>query len=455
MTTWTRRLLDPASAGQKKHSNRGCRALQRTRSLETPWYDSGVPDRTLGIILGGGRGARLFPLTEERSKPAVPFGGKYRLVDVPISNCLNGGIRRVFVLTQFNSASLHNHVMRTYRFDSFGRSFVDILAAEQTPRRTDWYQGTADAVRRNLRHLMNRPGVERALILSGDQLYRMNLRELVSEHVETGAEVTVAVTPVAREETSRYGILQLGNDGSVRRFVEKPKGDELEGLETRDGFLGSMGIYLFDRGVLEQALNDSDANDFGHGILPELVGKRRLFAYVFRGYFEDVGTIRTFYGANLDLTDPLPRFSFYEPLAPIYTHPRFLPGSKIDDCRIVRSLVTEGCILNQCQIHHSVVGIRSRIERGATVRDTVVMGADFYQFPHEIEADHAAGRPPIGIGPGAVIEGAIVDKNARIGRDVQIVDRDGREAFDGDGYFIRDGIVVVPKDVVIPDGTRI
>ena len=414
-----------------------------------------MPEKTLGLILGGGRGERLFPLTRERPKPAVPFGGKHRLVDVPISNCINAGIRRIFVLTQFNSASLHNHISRTYRFDSFGRSFVDILAAEQTLESKAWYQGTADAVRQNLRHIVSRPGIDRALILSGDQLYRMDFREVVEQHKHTRAEVTVAVTPVPRQDTSRYGILQVDESHSVTRFVEKPGEDALEGLESGGGFLGSMGIYLFERDLLEAILTENQEDDFGHGILPALVGRRLLFAYLFTGYFEDVGTIRSFYAANLELTDPLPRFNFYEPLEPIYTHPRFLPGSKIDDCAIVRSLITEGCILNQCRIERSVVGIRSRIERGATVREAVLMGADFYQVPEVINADYARGVPPIGIGEGAVVERAIVDKNARIGRGTRITNKNGANHEDGENYVIRDGIVVIPKDVVVPDGSEI
>ena len=413
-----------------------------------------MPDKTVGVILGGGIGARLHPLTRERSKPAVPFGGKYRLVDVPISNCLNSGIRRMFVLTQFNSASLNNHVTRTYRFDNFGRSFVDILAAEQTPEAKDWYQGTADAVRKNLRHIVNHPGVERALVLSGDQLYRMDFRDVVSQHEASGAEVTVAATTVRREDASRYGILKVDASKKVTRFTEKPAVDALEGFETGDGkYLGSMGIYLFNRSVLEEELLQSEANDFGHGILPALVGPRGLFAYVFDGYFEDVGTIGSFYQANLDLTDPLPRFNFYEPLAPIYTHPRFLPGSKIDDCTIVRSLVTEGVILNQCRVERSVLGVRARVAKGASLKEALIMGADFYQLPHEVEADLAAGRPPMGIGEDAVIERAIVDKNARIGKGVRIVNEQAVTEADGENYFIRDGIVVIPKNVTVPDGT--
>lgn len=415
-----------------------------------------MPDKTIGIILGGGGGTRLFPLTQERSKPAVPFGGKYRLVDVPISNCLNGGIRRIVVLTQFNSASLNNHVMRTYRFDNFGRSFVDVLAAEQTPDRAGWYQGTADAVRQNMRHIVNRPGVERALILGGDQLYRMDFRDIVSEHEAAGAEVTIAVSPVPREEASRYGILQIDAERKVTRFVEKPGGDRLDELVSGDRYLASMGIYLFSRAVLEEELlKQPDANDFGHHVLPAMLGRRDMHAHVFDGYFEDVGTIRTFYEANLELTDALPRFNFYEPLAPIYTNPRFLPGSKLHDCAITRSLISDGVILNQCQIDHSVVGIRSRIDNGAVVRNTLLMGADFYQLTDEIESDRAAGRAPMGIGEGTVIDGAIVDKNARIGNRVRITNEAGATELDGDKFYIRDGIVIIPKNVEIADDTVI
>lgn len=415
-----------------------------------------MPDKTLGIILGGGRGERLLPLTRERSKPAVPFGGKYRLVDVPISNCINGGIRRIFVLTQFNSASLHNHISRTYRFDSFGRSFIDILAAEQTPDRKDWYQGTADAVRQNMKHILNRPAVERVLILGGDQLYRMSFGELLAQHKRLGSDVTVAVTPVPRGETHRYGILRMDPEtNEVTTFVEKPPEDELEGLASGDDYLASMGIYVFNRKALEDALADSATNDFGHGILPSLLGKKRMSGYIFRGYFEDLGTIRTFYDANLALTDPLPQFNFYEPMAPIYTHPRFLPGSKINDCHIKGSLVTEGVILNECRVERSVVGIRARIERGAQLKGVVVMGADFYQLKGQIDEDVARGVPPMGIGADSFIEHAIVDKNARIGRGVRITSKFNEPDSFSDTHVVRDGVVVIPKDVIVPDGTQI
>jgi glucose-1-phosphate adenylyltransferase len=414
-----------------------------------------VPEKTIGLVLGGGRGERLFPLTMQRSKPAVPFAGKYRLVDVPISNCINGGIRRIFVLTQFNSASLHNHISRAYRFDSFGRGFVDILAAEQTLESKNWYQGTADAVRQNLRHILSRAGVDRTLILSGDQLYRMNLRELVDQHKKTKAEVTVAVTPVPREEASRYGILKIDESQAVTHFVEKPNAEALAGLDSDGKFLASMGIYLFDRTVLEDVLLASEDRDFGHHILPRLLGRRRLYGYPYDGYFEDVGTIRSFYNANLLLTEPLPRFNFYEPLAPIYTDARFLPGSKIDESVLIRSLVTEGCILNRCRIERSIIGIRSRIERDASVKDSIVMGADYYQVPEVINEDFARGIPPIGIGEGAVVERAIIDKNARVGRMARIVNRDAKDNLDAENYFIRDGIVCVPKDAVIPDRAEI
>lgn len=412
-------------------------------------------EAVVALILGGGVGTRLYPLTRERSKPAVPLGGKYRLVDVPISNCLNSGIRRIFVLTQFNSASLNNHISRTYRFDAFGRSFVNILAAEQTPARAAWFQGTADAVRQNLRHFSSVAAVDQYLILGGDQLYRMDFSYMVAEHLKRGAEITVAVTPVAAAETSRFGILQVEGNGRIVRFLEKPKRDQLEGLETEEGFLASMGIYLFNRDALEQTLLESHANDFGHGIIPESIEKRAVYAHIFQGYFEDVGTIRSFYEANLELTDPLPSFNLYEVLRPIYTRPRFLPASKVDDSRLVRTLLAEGCILDRCHVEHSVVGIRARIQENAVVKHSIVMGADFYQAPDELEQDARRGVPSVGIGAGAVIENAIVDKNARIGARARVINTKGVSELDGDNFVIRDGIVVVPKNVVIPEGAEI
>lgn len=414
-----------------------------------------VLDNVLALILGGGRGDRLFPLTRERSKPAVPLAGKCRLVDIPISNCLGSGIRRIYVLTQFNSASLNNHISRTYRFDPFGPGFVDILAAELTPESREWFQGTADAVRQNFRHFESVDGVEQLLILGGDQLYHMDFSLLVDQHRDLNSEITVAVTPVPAEAVSRYGIVKLDPSKRIVGFVEKPGPEELAGLETEHGYLGSMGIYLFNRDVLWQLLRDGTANDFGKDILPRAVRERVVHAYVHKGYFEDVGTIGSFFQANLELTDTVPRFDLYDPLHPIYSRPRFLPASKLDECTVLRSLISEGCILTRCRVEHSVIGIRSRIEEGAVVRRSIMMGADFYQTAKELEAEKASGAPHIGIGARALVENAIIDKNARIGAGVRIVNAGGREHFDGADYYIRDGIVVVPKGVSIAPGAEI
>ena len=412
-------------------------------------------ENVLAIILGGGKGDRLFPLTRERSKPAVPLAGKYRLVDVPVSNCLSSGIRRIFVLTQFNSASLNNHIARTYRFDAFGSAFVDILAAEQTLERPDWFQGTADAVRQNFRHFENVAGADEYLILGGDQLYRTDFSVMVEQHRDLGSDVTVGVTPVAPDATSRFGIVKLTDGKRIERFVEKPGRDQLEGLETSSGYLGSMGIYLFKRSVLQDMLGDITETDFGNHILPRAVKEHVVHAYVHDGYFEDVGTISSFFHANLQLTDTVPRFDLYDALHPIYTRPRFLPASKLDDCKLIRSLVAEGCILTRCHVEHSVIGIRTRVEDGAFVRRSIVMGADFYQTAKELEAEKAKGISPIGIGAGAVVENAIIDKDARIGEGARVVNSRGVDHLDGQDYFIRDGIVVVPKNVAIAPGTEI
>jgi glucose-1-phosphate adenylyltransferase len=412
-------------------------------------------DNVLALILGGGRGDRLFPLTRERSKPAVPLAGKCRLVDVPISNCLSSGIRRIYVLTQFNSASLNNHISRTYRFDPFGPGFVDILAAELTPESREWFQGTADAVRQNFRHFESVDAVEHVLILGGDQLYRMDFSSLLEQHRDLDSEITVASAPVPAESVSRYGILRIDAELRILAFVEKPEPDALDDLKTEHGYLGSMGIYLFNREVLWQVLEDGSANDFGKDILPRAVRKRRVHAFVHHGYFEDVGTIGSFFQANLELTDTVPRFDLYDPLHPLYTRPRFLPASKLDECMVSRSLISEGCILTRCRIEHSVIGIRSRIEEGAVVQNSIIMGADSYQTAKELEADSAAGTPHVGIGGGALVVNAIIDKGARIGAGARIVNAGGVQHFDGADYYIRDGIVVVPKAVSIAPGTEI
>jgi len=421
------------------------------------------PSELVAVIMGGGAGTRLFPLTRNRSKPAVPLGGKYRLVDIPISNCINSDLRRIFVLTQFNSSSLHRHIQESYQFDQFSPGFVEILAAQQTPDRMDWYQGTADAVRQNLIHLANYPH-RMVLILSGDQLYRVNFRSLIARHVASDAEVTVATLPVRPEAAGAFGIMQVAPDGRILRFVEKPKdpavlaslrvewaafGDVEQPVEP-DCLLASMGIYLFERDVLADALEGDEA-DFGKHVIPKLIGSRRVFAYLHQGYWEDIGTIRSFYEANLDLCEPVPKFNFYDATAPVFTHARYLPPTKIIKSRIERSVIADGCIINDATIEHALIGVRSRIEAGAVIRDTLVMGHDYYETPDRAHA----GAPPMGIGHGTVIERTIVDKNARIGDHVRITPDDKPAEFDGADFYVRDGIVVIPKNAIVPDGTVI
>jgi glucose-1-phosphate adenylyltransferase len=422
------------------------------------------PLDVVAVIMGGGAGTRLFPLTKDRSKPAVPLGGKYRLVDIPISNCINSDCRRIFVLTQFNSSSLHRHIQDAYRFDVFAPGFVEILAAQQTPDRTDWYQGTADAVRQNLKHLNDYPH-KLVLILSGDQLYRMDFRAVLEQHLATGADATVATIPVERDAASALGIMQVANDRRITRFVEKPRepavldslavdwstlGSSLTGVSP-DALLASMGIYVFNREVLAEALAGPEA-DFGKHIIPSLIGAKRVFAYLYQGYWEDVGTIRSFYEANLDLCEPLPKFNFYDATAPIFTHARYLPGTKIIKSMIERSLIADGCVINDAVIEHSLIGARSRVQSGAVIRDSLIMGQDYYDTP---DRDQPPGAPPMGIGYGTTIERAIVDKNARIGDGVRI-SPDGKVGeVDGPNFHVRDGIVIIPKNAIVPSGTVI
>jgi glucose-1-phosphate adenylyltransferase len=413
----------------------------------------------LAVILGGGRGTRLFPLTLHRSKPAVPIAGKYRLIDIPVSNCLNSGLRRIFVLTQYNSESLNKHLYQTYKFDVFSSGFVSLLAAEQTEDSPDWFQGTADAVRQSLRHLRNHSFRE-VLILSGDQLYQMDYRRMLETHRRNVADATVAVTPVSAEQTRGFGILKMNRQGRIVHFEEKPAPDRLPDLASDlpglgSTFLASMGIYLFGREALERALADPSQADFGRHVIPQAIGQMRVHAHAHRGYWEDVGTIRSYFEANLALCQPVPPFDFYETSRPVYTHPRFLPATKVESCAIAGSLISEGSIVVGAEVERAVIGIRSRIGRGAKIRNSLVLGADYYETLDEIERASARGRPPVGIGADAVIENAIVDKNARIGRGVRIVNAQGASEKDGPGWYIRDGIVVVPKDAVIPDGTVI
>jgi len=421
----------------------------------------------LSVIMGGGQGKRLFPLTRERSKPAVPLAGKYRLVDVPISNCINSGLRRVYLLTQFNSASLHRHISQSYKFDQFSGGFVEILAAEQTLSDATWYQGTADAVRKNLTHFLNHD-FDYLLILSGDQLYRMDYRAMIAQHVQTGAELTIATIPVAREQARSLGIMHIEEDRRIKSFVEKPTDPavlnslKLErdwyprlGInDERDLFLASMGIYVFNREVLRPLL-DNQHTDFGKHIIPEVIKTRRVFSHVFQGYWEDIGTIRSFFEANLDLTSLLPRFNFFDMTAPIFSRPRFLPGSKINGATIEHSIVSDGCIINQARLIQSIIGLRCIVGAGSELRRVVSLGCDYYEALESILENEKSGRPRIGIGKNARIENAIIDKNARIGDNVVISPAGKPENVDHPLYYIRDGVVVIPKGAIIPHGTVI
>jgi glucose-1-phosphate adenylyltransferase len=413
----------------------------------------------LAIILGGGRGTRLFPLTFQRSKPAVPIGGKYRLIDIPVSNCLNSNLRRIYVLTQYNSESLNKHVSSTYKFDMFSSGYVTVLAAEQTEDSPEWFQGTADAVRQSLRHFRSQHWRE-TLILSGDQLYQMDYRRMIETHRRHVADATVAVLPVSAEQAPGFGILKVNKQGRIVHFEEKPKADRLPDLVSEipghgPGYLASMGIYVFSRDALHRSLQDPTLIDFGRHVIPRALAEMRVQAHHFRGYWEDVGTIGSYFQANLALCEPIPPFDFYDANRPVYTHPRLLPATKIESCTVRRSLVSEGCILIGAEIEHSLVGIRARIGRGTQVRNSLVLGADFYETVDEIEHSGDRGVPPLGIGAESVIQNAIVDKNARIGSGVRILNEAGEREKDGPGYYIRDGIVIVPKAAVIPDGTVI
>jgi glucose-1-phosphate adenylyltransferase len=413
----------------------------------------------LGVILGGGRGTRLFPLTKHRSKPAVPIAGKYRLIDVPLSNCLNSNLRRVFVLTQYNSESLNQHVARTFKFDVFSSGFVSVLAAEQTEHSPDWFQGTADAVRQSLWHLAHHRARE-VLILSGDQLYQMDYRRMLETHRRHVADATVAVTPVRAEQTAGFGILKVNRQGRIVHFEEKPKPERLPDLVSEvpgigPTYLASMGIYLFTREAMEKALGDAGLIDFGKDVIPWALHEMRVHAHPHRGYWEDVGTMRSYFEANLALTDAMPPFDFYEATRPVFTHPRFLPATKVEACTIRRALLAEGSILVGAEIERAVIGIRTRVGRGAQIRNSLVLGADFFETVEDMGRAQARGLPPVGIGSDSVVENAIVDKNARIGRGVRIANHSGEAERDGDGWHIRDGIVVVTKDAVIPDGAVI
>jgi glucose-1-phosphate adenylyltransferase len=408
----------------------------------------------VAIVLGGGRGTRLFPLTKVRAKPAVSLGGKYRLVDIPISNCLHSNIDRIYVLTQFLSASLNRHISRTYHFESFGTGFIEILAAREGLETASggWYEGTADAVRRNLAQFLELPARD-YLILAGDQLYRMDLADMIRTHRLHAADITVAVTPIRREEAGAFGIMRLAADGRIVEFVEKPKDPvaldrlALSGLSSGKTHLASMGIYVIRRERLAELVSPTDMQDFGKHVIPKTLDRLRVQSYVFDGYWEDIGTISAYYKAMLALTDPVPPFELFNPVKPIYTRQRFLPPTRaIGKVALDRALVAEGGILRDCSIEHSIVGIRSRVMSGVVVKDSIVFGGDYYENPVR------PGEMPE-IGEGAVIRGAIIDKNARIGRGARLLNEKGVQEADGEGWHIRDGIICVPKDATIAAGT--
>jgi len=408
----------------------------------------------LAVILGGGQGTRLFPLTENRAKPAVPIGGKFRLIDIPISNCLHWGIKKIYVLTQFNTESLHRHITGTYKFDGFSKGFVQVMAAQQTIENKNWYQGTADAVRKNLAYIRSHD-VDYVAVLSGDQLFRINLNEFVAAHRRHDAEISIATTPVSRQAVSRFGIMRMGADERIVDFAEKPQDEAvIETLRIPDrpddsAFLASMGIYLFNRDTMVNLLEQSESEDFGKGIIPAAIPRHKVHAYVFSGYWEDIGTIRAFFNANLDFANPVPRFNFYDELNPIYTHARFLPGSKVRDCHMHNALISDGSIIEGSRIEQSIVGIRSIICAGTHLDHVVMMGADVYDSPA------AENRIPLGIGRNCCIRRTILDKNVRIGNNVRIDYQGDESRRDAGNYHIVDGIVVVPKNAVIPDGTVI
>jgi glucose-1-phosphate adenylyltransferase len=424
-----------------------------------------VNNEVLALILGGGQGSRLFPLTQHRSKPAVPIGGKYRLIDIPISNCLHADIRRIYVLTQFNSASLNRHISQSYRMDLFSPGFVEILAAEQTPDNSNWFQGTADAVRQAARHFV-RFGADYYLILAGDQLYRMNYCDLVDEHIDRKADITIAAQPVTAGDASAMGIFRFDRNGQIIAFEEKPKPERLHeidrsipsgaifaGYSPEKPFVASMGIYVFSRDVLLDMLKGGNAKDFGREVIPSALGQYRVNAFLHRGYWADVGTVESYYDANILLTQAKSPFKFYDPYRPIYTHPRFLPGSRLSDCTVKESIISEGCNLHRSTIEQSIVGIRTHVQQGVVIRRSLLLGADFYEADEDAPA--RGDGPRLGLGRNVELDRVIVDKNARIGEGARLVNVSGVREADGNGYYIRNGVIIVPKDGVIPAGTVI
>ena len=422
----------------------------------------------IAVILGGGRGTRLFPLTRDRAKPSVPIAGKFRLVDIPISNCLHSGLEKIYVLTQFNSVSLNRHIAQTYRFDTYRRGFVQILAAQQTLMGEEWYQGTADAIKHNQPYILNpRFQDDHVLILAGDHLYRMDYQKMLAVHTESNADITVSVIPVEKEITSGLGILQADASGRIVDFVEKPQTEEeLQRLRvepevfTSRGiaphgreYIASMGIYIFNREVLREVLQDDSNVDFGKDIIPKSIQRRTVSAYFFDGYWEDIGTIHSFYLANIALTDATPSFNFYDEQAPIYTNRRHLPSTKVNSSSVRSSILAEGSIIDDSELDRTIVGIRSIISGGSRIYQSILMGADYYESDVSRAENERSGIPNVGIGRKCLIQNAIIDKNARIGDNSVLVNRDGIDNYDGENYYIRDGIVIVPKDATIPPET--
>lgn len=427
-------------------------------------------DKVLAIILGGGKGTRLFPLTKDRAKPAVPLAGKFRLIDIPVSNCINSGINKMYLLTQFQSASLHNHINTVYNFDQFSRGFVQILSAEQTYNSETWFQGTADAVRKNLKHFEDQHA-DYYVILSGDQLYRMDFTKMLERHISTGADLTIAAKPISRAEATGLGIMATDKDGMITKFYEKPapsldiseykvNKDYLESelnvkASEKNEYLASMGIYIFSAKVMEDALQGTES-DFGKEIIPGLLNGHRLASYLFDDFWEDIGTIRAFYETNINLASIKPQFNFYDEEMPIYTHRRFLPASKINFCNISSSLTAEGSIITNAYIVNSIIGIRTIIESGASLDGVYVMGSEFYESDEEKARNAKIGLPNIGIGKGTIIRKAIIDMNARIGEGCRIgIDDIQREDCDKEAYSIHDGVIVIHKGAVLPNGTII
>ncbi|MGE4454255.1 MAG: glucose-1-phosphate adenylyltransferase [Sphaerochaeta sp.] len=425
-------------------------------------------EKTIAIVLGGGKGTRLYPLTMDRAKPAVPFAGKYRLVDIPISNCINSEIRQIYILTQFNSASLHNHISNTYIFDTFSQGFVEILAAEQTNQTDTWYQGTADAVRKNMKHFHDQ-NADYYIILSGDQLYRMDLGQMLDRHVKSGAELTIASKPISREQATGLGIIGCDKEGMITKFYEKPAidldiseykvGDDFmfESLgvhvEQSNEYLASMGIYIFNAKTMEEVLNN-DKTDFGKEIIPDVINQRKVATYLFDGFWEDIGTIKAFYETNLDLASINPQFNFYDERMPIYTHRRHLPATKVNFCNISNSLTSEGSIITNAYIVNSIIGVRTIIESGASLDGVYCMGASFYETQEQKAENAKKGIPNIGIGRGTIIRKAIIDQNARIGDGCRIgIDDIPRQEGDYAMYSIHDGIIVINKNAIIKNGT--